>query len=124
MVGRVDEKYESDPRYIYVIGSDRLSNDLHAINEKVNQKYHQLILDYKYNDEADPNRFYYRSDHYNFAKNGIPAIFFFNGTHPDYHRPSDTVEKIRFDIMESRARHIFQLVWDLTNRDSKIRVNP
>jgi len=124
MVGRVDEKYESDPRYIYVIGSDRLSNDLHTINEKVNQKYHQLILDYKYNDEADPNRFYYRSDHYNFAKNGIPAIFFFNGTHPDYHRPSDTVEKIRFDIMESRARHIFQLVWDLTNRDSKIRVNP
>ena len=123
MVGRVDGNYLEDPEYIYVIGSDRLSMDLHHINEKMNQKYQQLILDYKYNDEKDKNRFYYRSDHYNFAKNGIPSIFFFNGTHPDYHRPSDTVEKIRFDIMEKRGRHIFSLIWDLANRDQKIRLN-
>ena len=122
MVGRVDGNYLENPDYIYVIGSDRLSMDLHQINEKVNQKYQQLTLDYKYNDEKDKNRFYYRSDHYNFAKNGIPAIFFFNGTHPDYHRPSDTVEKIRFDIMEKRGRHIFSLIWDLANRDQRIRL--
>lgn len=123
MVGRVDGNYVDEPEYIYVIGSDRLSSDLHHINEQINQKYQQLILDYKYNDEKDKNRFYYRSDHYNFAKNGIPAIFFFNGTHPDYHRPSDTVDKIRFDIMEKRGRHIFSLIWDLANRDQKIRLN-
>lgn len=124
MVGRVDEQYTDEPEYIYVIGSDRLSHDLHVINETVNQKYERLILDYKYNDEADPNRFYYRSDHYNFAAKGVPAIFFFNGTHADYHRPSDTVEKIRFDIMEKRGRHIFYLVWDLANRDLRLQVNP
>lgn len=123
MVGRVDDKYADQENYIYVIGSDRLSNDLHTINERVNQKYEHLIMDYKYNDEADPNRFYYRSDHYNFAKNGIPSIFFFNGTHADYHRPSDTFDKIRFDVMEKRGRHIFHLVWDLANRDQRIRVN-
>ena len=124
MVGRVDDAHADNPDYIYVIGSDRLSDDLHEINERADQKYEQLAMDYKYNDEADPNRFYYRSDHYNFAKNGIPSIFFFNGTHADYHRPSDTVDKIRFDIMEKRGRHIFHLVWDLANRDQKIRVKP
>ena len=78
MVGRVDDTYTNNPDYIYVIGSDRLSTDLHKINEEVNQKYSQLTLDYTYNSEKDPNNYYYRSDHYNFAKNGIPSIFFFN----------------------------------------------
>jgi hypothetical protein len=123
MVGRVDAKYEENPNYIYVIGSDRLSSDLHRINEDVNNKYSQLVLDYTYNDEKDPNRYYYRSDHYNFAKNGIPAIFFFNGNHPDYHRTSDTVEKINFEKMEKVGRHIFHLTWDLANRDEAIRVD-
>lgn len=123
MVGRVDEKYQDNPNYIYVIGSDRLSSNLHRINEEVNNKYEQLVLDYTYNDEKDPNRYYYRSDHYNFAKNGVPAIFFFNGNHPDYHRITDTVEKINFEKMEKIGRHIFHLTWELANREEAIQVD-
>ncbi len=124
MVGRWGKEYNSEAEpYIYVIGSDRLSQDLHDINEKNNQKYSQLLLDYKYNSEEDPNRFYFRSDHYNFAKHGVPAIFFFNGVHDDYHRLTDTVEKIDLNLMEHRAKQIFHTVWDLANRDDRIRVN-
>lgn len=123
MVGRIDKKYEENPEYIYVIGSDRLSTELHEVNEAVNRKYAHLTLDYTYNSEKDPNRFYYRSDHYNFAKKGIPAIFFFNGTHEDYHRPSDTVEKIAFDKMTDVARHIFTLTYTLADMDQAIKVN-
>jgi hypothetical protein len=121
MVGRWGEEYldQSTP-YIYVIGSDRLSNDLHAINESSNSTYSGMILDYKYNDEKDPNRFYYRSDHYNFAKKGIPAIFYFNGVHEDYHRASDTIEKIDFDLMAERGRLIFHTIWNLANRENRI----
>ncbi len=124
MIGRWGKEYisQEDP-YIYVIGSDRLSQDLHDINEKNNQKYNQILLDYKYNSEEDPNRFYFRSDHYNFAKHGIPAIFFFNGVHDDYHRLTDTVEKIDLMLMEKRTKQIFHTVWDLANRKDRIRVN-
>ena len=121
MVGRTDEKYEDNPNYIYVIGSDRLSMDLHRINESVNQKYSQITLDYTYNDENDPNRYYFRSDHYNFAKKNVPAIFFFSGVHKDYHRPSDTVEKILFNKMENVGKHIFHTAWELANREERIR---
>ncbi len=123
MVGRVHEKYADNPNYIYVIGADRLSTELHKINEAANAKYSNLILDYTYNDENDPNRFYYRSDHYNFAKKGIPAIFFFNGTHADYHMISDTVEKINFEKMEKIGRLIFHTAWELANRDKRIEVD-
>lgn len=122
MVGRTDERYGDNGNYIYVIGSDRLSADLHSINEDVNQNYSQLILDYKYNDEKDPNRYYFRSDHYNFARKGIPSIFFFSGVHEDYHRTTDTVDKILFPKMEKVGRHIFHLVWELANRDERIPV--
>ncbi len=123
MVGRVHEKYEDNPNYIYVIGADRLSTELHKINEAANDKYSSLILDYTYNDENDPNRFYYRSDHYNFAKKGIPAIFYFNGTHADYHMISDTIEKINFEKMEKIGRLIFHTAWELANRDKRIEVD-
>jgi len=123
MVGRVDKKYKDNPNYIYVIGSDRLSSDLHRINEQINQKYTQLTLDYQYNDESDPNRYYFRSDHYNFARKGIPAIFFFNGTHEDYHMITDTEEKINYQKMEKVAKHCFHTVWELANRDKKIIVD-
>jgi len=79
MIGRTDPKRKGDPNYIYLIGSDKLSSELHNISEEVNKKYTNMELDYTYNDENDPNRFYYRSDHYNFAKNNIPIIFYFNG---------------------------------------------
>lgn len=123
MVGRSDAKYEDNPDYIYVIGSDRLSTDLHRINESINQRYTQLTLDYTYNDENDPNRYYYRSDHYNFAEKGIPAIFYFNGTHEDYHRPSDTAEKINFEQMRKTGQLIFHTAWELANREERIRVD-
>lgn len=123
MIGRTDTKYQDNPEYIYVIGSDRLSTDLHKINEDVNQKYSQITLDYTYNDENDPNRYYYRSDHYNFAKKGIPAIFFFSGVHEDYHMISDTADKIMFDKVQKVGRHIFQTTWELANRDKRIIVD-
>jgi hypothetical protein len=123
MVGRVDQKHKDNPDYIYVIGADRLSTELHEINESVNQQFTQLLLDYTYNDENDPNRYYYRSDHYNFAKNGIPAIFYFNGTHEDYHRVSDTAEKINFEKMEKIGQLAFYTAWELANRDKRIEVD-
>ena len=80
-------------------------------------------MDYKFNDENDPNRFYYRSDHYNFAKNGIPVAFFFNGVHEDYHQPGDEVEKILFDKMENITRLVFYTAWELANREERIKVD-
>ena len=122
MIGRVDERHQ-DSLYTYVIGSDRLSTDLHAINETANQTYTKLDLDYTYNADNDPNQFYYRSDHYNFAKKGIPAIFYFSGVHDDYHRPSDTPDKIMFGKAETITRLAFHTTWVLANRDERIRVN-
>ena len=123
MVGRTDNKHSEGPDYIYVIGSDRLSSELHEINEQVNKDYLGLELDYTYNDENDPNRYYYRSDHYNFAERGIPAIFYFNGTHKDYHRATDTAEKINFDKMEKIAQLAFYTAWELANRADRIKVD-
>ncbi|TLF44875.1 M28 family peptidase [Maribacter aurantiacus] len=123
MVGRIDPKRDGDRNYIYLIGSDKLSTELHELSEEVNSKYTQLELDYTYNDENDPNRFYYRSDHYNFAKNNIPIIFYFNGTHDDYHRPSDTPDKINYDLLENRTRLIFYTAWELANRANPVVVD-
>lgn len=123
MIGRSDEKYAGRGDYIYVIGSDRLSTDLHKINESVNSEYSRLVFDYTYNSESDPNRFYFRSDHYNFARKGIPAIFFFSGVHEDYHQPTDTPDKINYEKSEHIARHIAQLTWELANREERIVVD-
>jgi hypothetical protein len=124
MIGRVDEKYKLDSNYIYVIGSDRISNDLHEINLDVNQNYSHIKMDHTFNSELDPNRFYYRSDHYNFAEKGIPAIFFFSGVHEDYHRATDDASKILYNKAEKIARHIFLLTWELANREAKLNHNP
>ena len=119
MIGRVDERHQDNPEYIYLIGSDRLSMELHQLSEKANRQSVDLDLDYKYNAKNDPNRFYFRSDHYNFAKNDIPVIFYFNGTHEDYHQPTDTVDKINFDLLEKRTRLIFHTAWEVANREKK-----
>lgn len=119
MVGRVDDAHKNNPEYVYLIGSDRLSTDLHQISEEMNQKYVQLDLDYKYNALDDPNRFYYRSDHFNFAKYDIPVIFYFNGTHEDYHKPTDTAEKINYDILAKRAQLVFYTAWYIANRPKR-----
>ncbi|MBK9108528.1 MAG: M28 family peptidase [Saprospiraceae bacterium] len=117
MIGRTDDIYKTDSNYIYVIGSDRLSSELHNLNLEVNQKYVQLKMDHRYNSELDPNRFYYRSDHYNFAEKGVPAIFFFSGVHKDYHRITDDIEKIMFAKTANISRHIFYLSWALANKN-------
>lgn len=122
MVGRIDYEH-ADENYIYVIGSDRLSTELHDITEKTNEKYTHLTLDYKYNERDEPMQVYYRSDHYNFAKYGIPSVFFFNGLHDDYHKETDTTEKINFEALLKRTRLIFALAWELANRDKRITVD-
>ncbi len=124
MIGRTDPKRkEGERNYIYLIGSDKLSTDLHNISEAVNKKYCNVKLDYTYNDENDPNRFYYRSDHYNFAKNNIPIIFYFNGTHDDYHQPTDTPDKIEYDLLENRTRLVFYTAWEVANRAERVIVD-
>ena len=120
MIGRTDPKRQGNPNYIYLIGSDKLSTELHNLSEEINNKYTKLELDYKYNDENDPNRFYYRSDHYNFAKHNVPIIFYFNGTHADYHKPSDTPDKIEYELMANRAKLVFYTAWEIANRDKRI----
>lgn len=124
MVGRVDSAHLDKPNYIYIIGSDMLSTELHKLSEEVAKKYTpEVFLDYKYNTKDSPERFYYRSDHYNFAKHNIPIIFYFNGTHPDYHAPGDDVEKIHFEKMEKVARLVFYTAWELANRESRVVVD-
>ena len=120
MIGRIDPDKKDDPNYIYLIGSDKLSQELHDLSEEVNKTYINLELDYKFNDDNDPNRFYYRSDHYNFAKKNIPIIFYFNGVHEDYHQPSDTPDKIEYELMAKRAQLIFQTAWEVANREERI----
>lgn len=123
MIGRIDPNYGGARNYLYLIGSDKLSTELHNLSEEVNKKYTNIEFDYTYNDENDPNRFYYRSDHYNFAKNNIPIIFYFNGTHADYHRPGDTPDKINYDLLENRARLIFYTAWEIANRPGRLVVD-
>ncbi len=127
MIGRYDIAHEADmvlgKEYIYVIGSNMLSDDLHNANELANKKHTHLNLDYKFNSLTDPNQFYFRSDHYNFAKNGIPSIFYFSGVHEDYHQPTDDVEKINFLKTETVARLVFYTGWELLNAVSRPVVN-
>jgi len=125
MIGRIDKDHEAKEKnnYIYLIGSDRLSTDLHNISEEVNEKYTKLDLDYTYNDKNDPNRFYFRSDHYNFAKHNIPIIFYFNGVHEDYHKPTDTPDKIEYDLLAKRAQLTFYTAWEVANRPERIVVD-
>lgn len=122
MIGRVGYDYIGKPdsaNYVYVIGSGMLSTDLRKANELANKTYTKLDLDYKYDDPNDKNRFYYRSDHYNFAKHGVPIIYYFNGTHDDYHQPGDEVSKINFPLLAKRAQLVFYTGWDLANRDKR-----
>ncbi|RCL70428.1 MAG: M20/M25/M40 family metallo-hydrolase [Cryomorphaceae bacterium] len=125
MIGRIDPTRKGDKReYIYIIGSDHDSQDLHILSEQTNLETVNIDLDYRYNAKDDPNRFYYRSDHYNFAKKGIPIIFYFSGTHPDYHLPSDTPDKIEYDLLELRSKLVFYTAWNIANRDKRIAVDP
>jgi hypothetical protein len=120
MVGRRDAQHKDSAAYVYVIGSDKLSTELHTLSESINKKTTNLVFDYTYNDQNHPDRLYYRSDHWNFAKNNVPIIFYFDGIHEDYHRPSDEVEKIEFDLLTQRAQCVFFTAWEIANREQRI----
>ncbi len=124
MVGRVDtERNKADTlNYVYVVGHDKLSSELPVINEGANKKYTKLVLDYKFDDPNDPERIYYRSDHYNFARKGVPVLFFYDGMlKADYHKPTDTIEKINWDLYQKRVRMIFYTAWEMANRDTMLK---
>ncbi|MEC3881139.1 M28 family peptidase [Parapedobacter sp. 10938] len=124
MIGRVDDKHlRGNHNYVHVIGSDKLSSELKVINENANAEYTHMELDYMYDDPKDPMRIYYRSDQYNFAKHGIPVIFYFSGLHPDYHTPADTVDKINFEMLAKRVRLVFHTAWEIANRDKRLVVD-
>ncbi|MCF6280560.1 MAG: M28 family peptidase [Flavobacteriaceae bacterium] len=123
MIGRIDDRELESENYVSLVGSDKLSTELHEISERMNNTYTNLFLDYTYNDENHPERIYYRSDHWNFAKNGIPVIFYTTGSHPDYHKETDTVDKIEFELMRKRAQLVFYTAWEIANRDKRLVVD-
>jgi len=124
MIGRIDDKHlRGNHNYVHAIGSDKLSSELKTINENANAEYTHMELDYMYDDPKDPMRIYYRSDQYNFAKHGIPVIFYFSGLHPHYHTPEDTVDKINFEMLAKRARLVFHTAWEIANRDKRLIVD-
>lgn len=124
MIGRTDTERKTDDtlNYVYVVGHDKISSELPVINEGVNKKYTNLVLDYKFDDPNDPNKIYFRSDHYNFARKGVPVLFFYDGMlKADYHKPTDTVDKIDFVLYEKRARMIFHTAWEMANMDNMLK---
>lgn len=123
MIGRIDPKHENKGDYLYLIGSDKLSTELHNLSESINNQYFNMEFDYTYNDDNDPNRYYYRSDHYNFAEKNIPVIFYYNGEHADYHKPTDTPDKIEYDLLETRSRLIFYTAWEIANREDRLKLD-
>jgi Zn-dependent M28 family amino/carboxypeptidase len=131
MIGRSKRDGDTDPRNkelsgpneIYVIGSKMMSTELGELSERVNKSLLNLSFNYRYDDPKDPNRFFYRSDHYNYAKKGIPIIFYFDGVHEDYHRPGDHPDKIDYEKMEKVGRTIFATAWELSNRPTRPRID-
>lgn len=123
MIGRIDPaRTKGDSlNYVYIVGDDKLSSDLRTISETINNRYTKMELDYKFNDPKDPMRIFYRSDHYNFARYGVPIIFYFNGTHADYHKPTDTPDKINYSLLAKRAQLVFYTGWEMANRDAMLK---
>jgi len=120
MIGRHDPTHPGDnPNYVYIIGSNLISQELDTINKRVNEVTGtDLELNERFNTKEDPNQFYRRSDHWNFGKHGIPFIFFFTGTHKDYHKPGDEPDKIDYDRMATIAQLIFGTAWQVANQDA------
>jgi hypothetical protein len=116
----MEDEHLTDANTVYLVGSNRISQELHQISEETNAQFQKMKLDYHYNDPNNPERIYYRSDHWNYAKHGVPIIFYFDGTHVDYHRPTDTVDKIDFAKMTKISRLIFETGWRLANLDHRL----
>jgi Peptidase family M28 len=116
----LEDQHLTDANTVYLVGSNRISQELHQISEETNAQFQKMKLDYYYNDPSNPERIYYRSDHWNYAKHGVPIIFYFDGTHVDYHRPTDTVDKIDFAKMTKITRLVFETGWRLANLDHRL----
>ena len=124
MIGRVDtERKTADTlNYVYVVGDDKLSTELKPLSEGANKKYSKMVLDYKFNDPNDRNRIYFRSDHYNFARKGVPVIFYYDGMlQADYHKPTDTPDKINYTLLKKRAQLVFYTAWEMANREQMMK---
>jgi len=118
MIGRNRENKESEANTVYPVGADRISTELHNIMEDVNAGLTRpLMLDFELNDPTDPERIYYRSDHYSYAAKGIPVIFFTTGLHPDYHRVTDTADKINYEKMARIGQFVFEIGRRVANLD-------
>lgn len=117
MIGRMDTTHEREksPAYTYVIGADKISTELDSLLRVANRESNAIGLDYRYDTDKDPNQYYRRSDHYNFARRGVPIVFFFTGDHPDYHRPTDTIDKILFDRMVKIGQVVYYAGWKTAN---------
>ena len=114
------DEHLTDANTVYLVGSNRISHELHKLSEDTNNDYQKLKLSYYYNDPDDPERIYYRSDHWNYAKHGVPIIFYFDGVHVDYHKPTDTVDKIDFAKLSSITRLVFETGWRIANLDHRL----
>ncbi len=124
MLGRIDKEHEQNKSYIYLIGSDYMSSELHRINEEAAKVYApEIQLDYTFNDKNHPEKLYERSDQFNFAEKGVPVIFYFSGLHADYHTPNDDVDKIDFNLLEHRLHLVFATAWELANRNERVIVD-
>ncbi len=123
MIGRWDAEHAGKAPYVYVIGADKLSSELQAISVRNNEKYTKLEFDYTYNDENHPTNLYQRSDHWNFAKHRVPIVFYFDGIHEDYHKASDEVGKIDFELLARRGQCVFYTAWEIANRDERLKVD-
>ncbi len=131
MIGRSKAAGDTNPRNseltgptgIYLIGSTMMSTELGELVNAVNKSYLNLTFDTKYDDPRDPNRFFFRSDHINYARKGIPIIFFFDGVHEDYHRAGDTADKIDYQKMEKVTRTIYMTTWEIANRPTRLKVD-
>lgn len=124
MIGRSDSsrKQGDSSNYVYVVGDDKISTDLKIISEGMNKRYTNMELDYKFNDPNDRNRIYFRSDHYNFAEKGVPIIFYYDGMlKADYHKSTDTPDKINYPLMVKRAQLIFYTAWEMANRNDMLK---
>ena len=111
------------PNETYVIGSKMMSSALGSLSERVNKDFLDLSFNYKYDEPSDPNRFFFRSDHYNYAKKGVPIIFYFDGVHQDYHRPSDEVGAIDFAKMERVGRTIYSTAYAVAEMPARPAVD-
>ena len=131
MIGRSKKEGDTNPRNkeltgpndVYLIGSTMMSTELGELVQAVNKSYLNIGYDTRYDDPADPNRFFFRSDHFNYARKGIPIIFFFDGVHEDYHQPGDSPDKIDYQKMEKITRTVYMTLWEVANRAARVKID-